>query len=209
MVSRQLRTGADENRLLPATDLHRVVGHEAVPAHDEVERALALADAALADEQHAEPEDVHQHRVHDRPLGERVLEQRRQLRDRGRRGDGGLQQRQARALGFDDELPRRREAARDEDAGKIEGEREAQCRDARFRLEALEVPDLALAEDQNAARLEVLVEAGEREPRFLDVRARDDAREPVDAGEHFERQAERLGAAVDQRADAYGLLGHL
>ena len=42
-----------------AAQLDGVVGHEAVAADDQIERALALADAALADDQHAEAEDVH------------------------------------------------------------------------------------------------------------------------------------------------------
>ena len=85
-------------------DFDRVVGDQAVAADDQVERALALADAALAGDQHAEAEDVHQHGVDHRALGERVLENRRQLGDRGRRGDGGLEQRQPRALGLDQQL---------------------------------------------------------------------------------------------------------
>ena len=71
--------------------------------------------------------------------------------------------------------------------------------DARRRLEALEIADLALAEDQHASRLEVFVEAGQREAGLLDVRAGDDAIEAVGAGQQLERQAERLGPAAQQR----------
>ena len=46
--------------------------------------------------------------------------------------------------------------------------------DARGGVEAFEIADLALAEDQDASRPEVLVEAGEREAGLLDVRAGDD-----------------------------------
>ena len=45
-------------------------------------------------------------------------------------------------------------------------------------IEALEVAHLALAEDEDAGRLEVLVEAGEREAGLLDVRAGD---RPIEA----------------------------
>ena len=76
---------------------------------------------------------------------------------------------------------RRREAAGDEHAGKIERQRQAQRVDARRRLEALEIADLALAEDQDASRLQVFVEAGEREAGLLDVGAGDDAVEAVGA----------------------------
>ena len=40
-----------------------VVGDEPVAAHDQVERGLALADAALAEQQHADAEHVDQHAV--------------------------------------------------------------------------------------------------------------------------------------------------
>ena len=106
VMAGQLGTGADQDRLRAAPDLDGVVGDQTMAADDQVERALALADAALADDQDAEAEDVHQHGVHHRPLGQGVLENRRQLGDGGRRGDRGLQQRQLRALGFDAAAPR-------------------------------------------------------------------------------------------------------
>ena len=59
VVARQLRTGADEDRFRSAPDLDGVVGDQAMAADDQIERALALADAALPDDQHAEAEDVH------------------------------------------------------------------------------------------------------------------------------------------------------
>ena len=71
------------NRLGAPPHLDGVVGHQAMAAPHQVERALALADAALADEEHAEAEDVEQHAVDDLADGEAVLEQRRELADRG------------------------------------------------------------------------------------------------------------------------------
>ena len=47
-----------------ALDDDQVVGDQAVAAIDQVERALALADAAVAEEQHADAVDVEQARVH-------------------------------------------------------------------------------------------------------------------------------------------------
>jgi hypothetical protein len=172
-----------------------------VPADDEIERAFALADAALADEQHAQAEDVHQHGMHHRALGERILEHRRQLRDRHRRRHGRFQQRQARAFRFDDQLYRRLESAGNEHTREIERQREAHRRDARRRLEALEVADLALAEDEDAARFQVLVKAREGEAGLLDVGTGDDAVQTVGARQQLERQTERFGPAAEQRAD--------
>ena len=65
VMPRQLGAGPDQDRLAAAPDLDGVVGDQPVAAADEVERALALADAALADDQDAQAEDVHQHAVRD------------------------------------------------------------------------------------------------------------------------------------------------
>ena len=58
------------------------------PRHDQVERALALADAALAHEQHAQAEHVEQHAVDDLANREPVLEQCGDLADRAAVGTG-------------------------------------------------------------------------------------------------------------------------
>ena len=65
-----------DERFRPPPDLDDVVGDQPMAADDQVERALALADAALAGDQHAEAEHVEQHAVHDAALRERVLEDR-------------------------------------------------------------------------------------------------------------------------------------
>ena len=207
MVAREFRARADEHGLRAAANLHRVVGHQPMAPHNQIERALAFADAALADDEHAEPEDVHQHRVQHRSLGQRVLENRRQLCDGGRRDDRRFHQRQLRALSFDGELGGRRETAGDEDAGKVERQRETHRIDAPGHRQALEIADLALAENQHASRLEVLVKPGEREAGLLNVRTRNEAVEAIRAGDELERQTEGLGPAAQERADAYARNG--
>ena len=57
MVAREVRARADEVRADPP-DLDDVIGDEPVAPDDEIERALALPDAALADRRSAEPVDV-------------------------------------------------------------------------------------------------------------------------------------------------------
>src|SRR5262249_7690236 len=52
-------------------------------------------------------------------------------------------------------------------------------------------------------RAEIGVEAGEREARLLDVRARDQPLGAGGAGDELERQADELGAAAQQRRDAH------
>src|SRR3989442_9450170 len=58
-----------------------------------------------------------------------------------------------------------------------------------------------LAENEDAAWLEVLVESRERETGFLDVRAGDGAVEAIGTGQQVERQPKRLGSAAQQPAD--------
>ena len=120
-----------------------------------------------------------------------------------------LQQRQLRAFGFDEELRGRLKATRDDDARDIVRQREPQRRGPRRRFEAFEIPDFALAEDQHPSGLEVLVKAGERQPGLLDVRARDDAVRPSDAGQQLEGQAERLRPAAKQHTDAHAWNGDM
>jgi hypothetical protein len=45
-----------------------------MPLQDQVERRLALADAAAADQQQADPEHVDQHAVQGRARGQQLLE---------------------------------------------------------------------------------------------------------------------------------------
>ena len=109
-------------RLRPAAQLHGVVGDEPVAADDEVERAFALADAALPDHEHAEAEDVHQHAVDDaacRQVGvedadSRVIASGVDAVVRSSGTDA--------ALGGVDDFRRRREAAGDEHARQVVAE---------------------------------------------------------------------------------------
>ena len=103
-MARELRTTAEHDRLRAAADLDRVVGDQAMAAPDQVERALALADAALADQQHAEAEDVEQHAVDDLADGQAVLEQGRELADGGRRRHRRADHRQVRRVGRGDDV---------------------------------------------------------------------------------------------------------
>ncbi len=171
-------------------------------ADDQIECALALADAALADDQHAEPEDVHQNSVNHHAFGQRILEQRRQLGNGGRRCHCRFEHRQVGALGLDRQLGRRRETAGDEHAGKVQRQRQAQRREARRRVEAFEIPDFTRAENQDAPRLEVFVEPGEREAGLLDVRTGDRSPETAGARQQLERESQRLGPRGEKRADS-------
>jgi len=88
-----------------ARDLHDVVGHQAVPAADELEAEFALADARLAGDQHAKAEHVHENAVPLGALGERLGKIARQLVDHARGGSGEVKERRVGSS------PRRRAAA--------------------------------------------------------------------------------------------------
>ena len=68
-------------------------------------------------------------------------------------------------------------------------------------VEPLEIAHFALAVDQHAARLQVLVEAGEREAGLLDVGVGDAAIEAARAGEQIDRRGRRIrgGPPADRR----------
>ena len=141
-------------------------------------------------------------RVNDRPLGQAVLENRAELGDRRRRRDGRLQQRDLRPLRFDDQLGGGAKPPVMSTHGRSNVKARRSASDLASPVQALEEPDLALAEDQHAARLEVFVEAGQREAGLLHVRTGDQAVEAVGAGQQLEREAERLRAAPQEGTDA-------
>jgi hypothetical protein len=71
------------------------------------------------------------------------------------------------------------------------------------RLEALEIPDFAVAEHEHTARPEILVEAGKRKTSFLNVVAGNASIEAVGSGENFEVKAQGFGTALKELADRY------
>ena len=127
--------------------LDHVVGDQAVAAHHELERALALADAALAEQEHADLEHVDEHAVDARARREPFVEQRVEARDGRRRALRADDQRRAGALRLGDE---RRAADRPRGSRDTSdsAEREQELRAASSaprRIERLEVAELGLA----------------------------------------------------------------
>jgi hypothetical protein len=183
VVTRQLRAGADDGGLAAPPDLHGVIGNEAVSADDEIEGALALADAALTDDQDAESENVHQHAMDHLANGQAVVEDGGDLRDRERRRHLRPEQRHVIPLGREQQLGRRRPPAGDQHARDVVAEHRRQRVEAPVGVEALEVSDFALAEHQDPRRPQVFVEAGQREAGLLDVRTADAALEAAAAAE--------------------------
>src|SRR5206468_744164 len=95
-------------------------------------------------------------------------------------------------------------------AGDVEAGDVAHALLAQARRKALQVLRLRLADDLDPVRLDVLVVAGEGEPRLLHARAQDDAVQAVVAGDQLEGELLelRLEQRVDGRLDEVFLLRH-
>ena len=90
---------ADEDVVREALDDDEVVRDEPVPALDEGERALALADARVAEEERAEAADLEEDAVERRARRERLLEERREALDDDARHPRRREERDAAAGG--------------------------------------------------------------------------------------------------------------
>ncbi len=117
VVPRQLRAAPEQHRVGPPADLDRIVRDEPMAADDEVERALALADAALPHHQDAEAEDVEEHAMDHAPHRQVGLEAHSHPRDRDRRRQRRLEHGDAGPVRLVDQLGRRREGIGDDHAG--------------------------------------------------------------------------------------------
>ena len=69
-VLQQLGALALDGGLVDAEQIHRIVGHQAVAARDQLQAQLALAQARLAGDHHAQTQNVHEHAMHGGAVGE-------------------------------------------------------------------------------------------------------------------------------------------
>jgi hypothetical protein len=76
-------------------------------------------------------------------------------------------------------------------------------------FQGIEEPHFTLTEHEDAPRLQVLVEPGQRKTGFLDVRTGNDAVQAAGAAQDFERQPRRLRPAVQKPADGDSRGAHL
>ena len=187
VMPRELRAGADQDRFGAPPDVDRVVGDQSMAADDQVEGTFALADAAVADDQHAEAENIHQHGVHARSCSA----------SQSSRIDVSLAIAIGVATGVLSSGRFARSASTTTSAGGVkppvmstQGKSSVSASRSdgeRGRgLQAFEIADLALAENQHAPRFQVLVKAGQRQPGLLDVGAGDPAVEAGGAGQDLE-----------------------
>ena len=159
VMPRQLRTGANQNRLGAPPHFDGVVGDETMAAHDQIERAFALPDAALADDEHAKAKDVEQHAVQQLADDEAVFEDGGDLRHGDRRRHQRPQHRQAAPFRFEDHLAEHAQPAGDQNArhfvvlAHLPHGIGAICR-----IQTFEIANLAVAEDEHAPFAQIFVE---------------------------------------------------
>ena len=212
VVARQLRAAPEHERLRPAPDLDGIIGDESMAADDEIQRALALADAAFADDEYAQAKHVHQDAVDDAARREIGVEDRRQPRHRLWGCGPRSEEWHARAVSLDRQFLRRSEAVGDEEARKVVTQHASHCGRPLGAVERLEIPDLAFAEDEDASAAQIGVEAREREPCFLRVGDRDVTAKAVGSGEELEIERAGIGQIAQNGGDRYAgrwiLSGH-
>src|SRR5438105_5008873 len=180
-----------------------VVGHQAVPAGDQVERQLALADSALPQDEHADADHVDEHAVHRRAGGERFLEEALHVVDERAGEVAGAQERDARVVRLALDHVVDGQVLGDDEAGDRQPEEIAHARLRFARLERREVAHLRIAEHLQAVLVDVLGESAQREPRLLDARADHAAIETALPGEKLQPQVEIL--VLQKRFDLDGV----
>ena len=187
VVTGQFGTRANDNRLGAPTDFHRVVGDQPVAADDQIQRALALADAAVTNDQDTQAEDVEQDAVDDLARREAILENGGELAD----GGGGRHRRAQNgdlgALALLQYFGGQFRAAGNQQARQCLAETFGQGLPARVGGHAFKEAHFAEAEQQDASGLQVLMKTRQRETGFLDIRAGDVPPEPVGASQQLDR----------------------
>ena len=197
MVLDQLRRPADQHVARGAPHLDQIVGDQAVPAHDEIERRLRLADAALAQQQHAHAQHVHQHGV---DAGGRRQLQLQVLLDAGRSPPTTPAASAAAA-------PPRRSAASRSMAGTssplvtttqagFEAEERFDRRARRLLGQRLQVRDLGRAQHLHPLGVDLPDVPRQRQPGLLDALHGDAAPEPRLAGQQHQPQPRALRRAA-------------
>ncbi len=182
-----------------AAHLDQIVRHQPVPAHDEIERRLRLADAALAQQEDADAEHVHQHGVDAGGRRQLQLEVLLDLIDR-HRGD----ERRPQAAG----TPSRSAVSRSSvirlqplghhHAGGVEAEERLDRLPRRLVAQRLQVGDLGRAQDLHPLGVDLQDVPGQRQPRLLDAV---DGDLPAEARLPRDQRQMQARPLVEQRPD--------
>jgi len=173
-----------------------------------IRSALVNRPEALRHQDVRLPEAV---RVRDHPddlIAQATIEAERMRIEQGRQAGNGFRcrcarskQRHACAIGLGDGFRRGRCGTRHEQAGQVVTEDPAQGGCAAVRRQRLEVPHLARAKHEHAARAQVGIETREGEAGFLRVRDCDAAFDASRARQQLEIQHLGLGDIAENRGD--------
>src|SRR5690606_2178498 len=145
-------------------NLYDVVRNQAMPALDQVEHALALADAAATDEQEPDAVDVGHRAVHRRGRGERVVEPGLQPPIELARLELGAQHRYARRIRKLDQDARHLLVLGDDHGGNRQAQQPLDGFPPCFVIDRAQVPDFRLAEHLQATARKPLAESRQCEP---------------------------------------------
>ena len=202
VVLRQLVALADQHAAPAPGHLHHVVGHQPVPALDQVEHALALADPGAPDEQEPHAVDVRERAVQRGPCGERVLQHRLDAAVELRRLELGAHHGDLPSLRDLHQLRRDRQPLGHEDHREVEPEETFQRRLPGSRVERCQVGDFRLAQDVHPVRDEPRGEPRQRQAGARHLRVGEESVETQRAGQALE--LERLAVALDQVPESQG-----
>src|SRR5712692_1540277 len=199
-VVRQLVPAADQDVVAAPRDVHDVVGDEAMPALDQVQHALALADPRAPEEQEPHAEHVGERAVDRGARGEGVVQERLEPPVELRRLELGADHRHALGPPQLDQLGRRLLPLRDHDARDVEREQRLERLAALGWRQRRQVRDLRLAQDVDPVGREAPGVSREHQPRARRPGRGDHAIEPRVARQRLE--LERIAPALKQVPDA-------
>src|SRR5216684_3706894 len=180
-----------------------VVRDQAVAARHQVERQLALADAALPQDEDPDADHVDEDAVHRGAGGERLLQELLDVVDEGAGEVARSHERHAGVVRLALDHVVDGQVLGHHQAGDGQPEQAAHAGLRLARLERGQVAHLGVAEDLKSVLVDVLGEAAQRQSRLLDARADHAPVETSFAGEQLEAEVEIL--VLEQRLDLDGV----
>jgi hypothetical protein len=204
VVPENVRGLSHERAVRILADVDDVVGDQAVPALDEIERRLALSDTGFAEEQDSHPVDVDENAVERGRRRELVFQDPRDRLDHHRRRLGRDEERDAARAALPDELLRDLLALGHDERRDGQRADHADALAAQVERHRVEVIELALAEHLDPARLDEREKTREREAGPLDPAPGD---RPIEAGLPRDDAHLEVGEAGRSK-DVGGQLGH-
>src|SRR5215212_5572547 len=149
-MRRELMPLPDKNVLSPPGGLHDIVGNKTMPPFDEVQHALALANARAADKEQSHAIYIRQRAMQRRAWREGLFENRFHAPIEFGRLEMAQEQRHTRAASYVKQLGRYLLSLGDEHAGQVQPKQCLQAAKPGFGSERVEIGNLGLAKDVQA-----------------------------------------------------------